>query len=232
MAKLTKMAGNLIPRRKWLSYAIVLGGPVARSLAWNSDPGNESLPIAQSIDQGLWSYHYVDPLLAQKIAYRNHLKGGCCYAVFSGILLLLAEKYGDPYKGFPLKMMEYGMAGVGGHGSLCGSVNGGAAAIGLFHSGALRESLIKQLLQWYESTELPIYKPEQALSTNAEIPGSIAKSVLCRDSLGAWSKESGLKWGREQRERCARLDADVVRKTAELLNSQLENIAGKTAAGA
>jgi hypothetical protein len=220
----------MISRRKWLSYAIVLGGTGTRSLALIPNAKGDVIAGTSNINQGLWTYHKTDLHAAQEIAYRNHFKGGCCYAVFSGILSQLASQFGDPYQGFPMKMMEYGMAGVGGYGSLCGSLNGGAAAIGLFFEGSIRESLIKQLFQWYENTEFPLYKPERSISTDAEIVHSTAQSVLCRDSLGMWSKQSGFSWGREQRERCARMDADVCRKTAELLNAHLESISGAAAA--
>jgi hypothetical protein len=220
----------MISRRKWISYAIVLGGTGTRSLALIPDAMGDAIAGTYNINQGLWPYHKTDLHAAQEIAYRNHFKGGCCYAVFSGILAPLASQFGDPYQSFPMKMMEYGMAGVGGYRSLCGSLNGGAAAIGLFFEGAIRESLIKQLFQWYENAELPIFKPERPISTDAEIPRSTARSVLCLDSLGGWSKTSGFSWGKEQRERCARMDADVVRKTAELLNAQLESTSGAASA--
>lgn len=213
----------MISRRKWLGCALVFGGTGTPLSALIRDARGEAISGRVGINEGLWSYHRTDPHAAQEIAYKSHFKGGCCYAVFSGIIVQLASQFGDPYQRFPLKMMEYGIAGVSGYRSLCGSLNGGAAAIGLFCDGAIRESLIKQLFQWYENTELPIYKPERSISTDAEIPRSTAHSVLCMDSLGNWSKRSGFSWGREQRERCARLDADVSRKISELLNAHLES---------
>ena len=120
-------------------------------------------------------------------------------------------------------MMKYGEGGVGLWGSLCGTLNGGAAVIGLFVSDKpQREQLIAQLFAWYESTELPSYQPEEA-SPVTDIPRSVADSVLCHVSLGKWCHVAGKKVGSpEMKERCRRLTAEVAAKTVELLNAHLQ----------
>jgi hypothetical protein len=116
-------------------------------------------------------------------------------------------------------MMEYGNGGIGGYGSLCGAANGGAAAIGLFFDGQVRKDLITRLFQWYEKTDLPLYQPARA----GVMPRAAAESVHCRDSISSWRRKTGVKpEAKERKERCARLTADVCRKTVELLNAQLE----------
>jgi hypothetical protein len=209
----------MISRRKWLGCSMALGGSLSTVLSMTRD----SLSEATELNQDLWPYHEVDPVAAEQLSYENYFKGLCCYGAFVGILMPLANKYGHPYRDFPFKMMEYGAGGIGGSGNLCGCLNGCAAAIGLFLDGAIRADLIKQLFQWYTITELPIYKPAKLVSTTLPIPQSTAQSLLCPASISAWRQKSGSKFDSpERRERCARLTADVSRKTAELLNLQIQ----------
>ncbi|MCE5268355.1 MAG: C-GCAxxG-C-C family protein [Planctomycetaceae bacterium] len=132
----------------------------------------------------------------------------------------MAAEHGEPYSSFPLHMMQYGAGGVGGWGSLCGALNGGAAVIGLFEQDKQRrENLIAQLFSWYETTVLPSYRPTK---DSEPIPKSAAGSVLCHASVGKWCKLSGNEIGsQEMKDRCHRLTADVAAKTAELLNANL-----------
>jgi hypothetical protein len=119
-------------------------------------------------------------------------------------------------------MMKYGEGGVGIWGLLCGTLNGGAAIIGLFERDKQRrENLIAQLFSWYETTELPSYQPKTK-QDSMEIPKTIANSVLCHASIGKWCLESGNEiGGQEMKEPCRRLTAEVAAKTVELLNANL-----------
>ena len=66
--------------------------------------------------------------------------------MFAAIISALAQTRGEPYLSFPLHMMRYGEGGVGLWGSLCGTVNGGAAILGLLvPEKASREQLIAEL---------------------------------------------------------------------------------------
>jgi hypothetical protein len=164
----------------------------------------------------------LDPAVVAAEAYRLVPDGGCMYGLFAGVLTSLASQQGESHPSFPLHMMRYGAGGVGGWGSLCGTLNGGAAVIGLFEQDKQRrENLIAALFSWYEKTALPSYRPKEAKDSSA-IPKTLAGSVLCHASISNWCKTSGDEIGsKEMNERCRRLTADVAAKTVELLNVNL-----------
>ncbi len=81
-----------------------------------------------------------------------------------------------------------------------------------------REKLIEAFAYWYESSELPVYVPKDA-PQSMEIPKSVAGSILCHFSVGAWCKASGYPaFCKEKTERCRRLTADGVRFLVTILN--------------
>jgi hypothetical protein len=172
-----------------------------------------------------WPYKTLDPAETAAQAYALFSSGGgCMYAAFAGIVGQLAARSGEPYRSFPLDMMRYGMGGVAGQGSLCGAVNGAAAALGLFAGGGEDGlKLVRELCQWHEQAELPIFTPQAPPdAANARLARSVAKSLLCKDSIAAWCAASGLPASHPQRgERCHRLTGDVARKTVELLNGRV-----------
>jgi hypothetical protein len=212
----------MISRRKWLGYGAAIGGTAVQALV-GSRPAKGQLGSSTLFsNQGLWIYHRVEPAIAEKLAYEGHSKNGCSCGVFAGILTQLADSYGEPYRSFPLKMIEFGNGGIGGYGSTCGGLVGAAAAIGLFFEGKTRGELITHLFQWYEKTELPLYQPPQPLVISGNIPTVTTQSVLCSNSKSAWCQKSGFgPDSKERRERCFRLSADIGRKTAELLNASV-----------
>lgn len=160
------------------------------------------------------------------------------YGVFAGIVTQLGEKLGEPYRSFPCSMMVYGRSGVCDWGSLCGALNGSAAAVGLICRSSeelqiklkpqktkqekQQAKIIDELFRWYEETVLPVYNPLEPV-TQMDMPKSIANSVLCHNSTTNWSSESGFKiFTQQQKERCRRLTADVAKKTVEILNAELD----------
>jgi len=169
-----------------------------------------------------WPYHRLDADLTAEKAYHAFQKGHCMYGVFAGIVGQLAERHGQPYASFPLDMMDYGMGGVMGYGSLCGALNGAAAAISLFVPEMEKKGLfVHELFAWYEQTPLPLYSPgaQQALS----VKQAKAESVLCHVSAAKWCKAAGLPFDSiDRRERCRRLTAETARRTVELLNVWLD----------
>ena len=179
-----------------------------------------SKPEANADNQ--WQYVRLDPAVVAAEAYRQFVDGGCMYGLFAGIVTVMASEQGKSHLSFPIHMMKYGAGGVGGWGSLCGTVNGGAAIIGLFErDDKRRENLVAQLFSWYETTELPMYQPKVAQDSSAT-PKTVAGSVLCHVSAGKWCSESGNEVGSpEMKERCRQLTADVAGKTVELLNANL-----------
>jgi len=197
-------------------------GIMAGSCALSSFLGESQAPAAdqEKVPNAFWSYHELDPDVTAARAYDAYAKGHCMYGVFSGVVTQLGERYGEPYRSFPVGMMQYGGGGTAGWGSLCGTLNGSAAYIGLFvDEEEDMKRLVTELFLWYEQTLLPVYSPAQP-GLGIEIPKSISDSVLCHASATFWCKVSGYKESSKPRkERCRRLTADVARKTVEILNS-------------
>ncbi len=195
-----------------------------------ASPQEPQAPAQQPLQNALqaatqpspWSYRTVTPSAVAEEAYRLYPEGGCMYGVFGGILKVLAKQHQGPFESFPFHMLRYGAGGVGHWGSLCGTLNGGAAVLGLFEQDKQRcENLISQLFTWYETAELPTYSPE-AENDSLAIPKSSSGSVLCHVSVGKWCEVSGdAADAPERKERCGRLTADVAVKVVELLNANL-----------
>ena len=169
-----------------------------------------------------WPYTELDSQAVAERAYRYYYEGHCMYAVFKGILAPLAERHGEPYRSFPCEMMAYGSGGAAGWGSLCGALNGAAAAIALFAADKeQRAGLTSRVFLWYEQAELPVWVPAVPRLEMQASP-SVAHSVLCHISVAAWSKAAGYPvGGKEQMERCARLAAETARQTVNVLNEGL-----------
>jgi hypothetical protein len=141
--------------------------------------------------------------------------GGCGFGTFNGIVGQLAGVVGAPYTMIPRQMMDWAGAGVVGFGTLCGTLGGAAAAIGLICSTRGARGFISDLMTWYSETPLPTNR----LAPTGELPQSVAESNLCHVSLTHWSRTSGFASGSPERaERCARVSGDVAARTVELLN--------------
>ena len=115
--------------------------------------------------------------------------------------------------------MVYGKGGIAYYGSLCGAVNGCAAAISLFVPDEKDKfAMIQDLCVYREETLLPIYVPKE--DKHPEMPKSIAKSIVCHLSLANWMAANSRNledsiWV----ERCIRLTSDMVIRTVGLLNA-------------
>ena len=141
--------------------------------------------------------------------------GGCAFGAFNALVGQLSDVVGAPYTSIPPQMMDWAGAGVVGFGTLCGTLNGVAAAIGLICSGGDARGFVSDLLTWYSETALPT----NLLAPTGELPQSVAASNLCHVSLTHWCRASGFASGSPERgERCARLSGDVAAKAVELLN--------------
>ena len=173
----------------------------------------------------LWKYAKIDPIKVADLAYELYPDGACMYATVRALLTAVAEalRPTDPIAasvvyGFPFQMMKYGHAGIGMVGSTCGTFNGAAAVIGLFVKDATRRDLmIQELATYYESTELPKYKPNDDKFPSMQ--QVMSQSVLCHVSSTRWRTTADVQMFSPKRaERCRRLSADIAAKTAELLN--------------
>ena len=163
-----------------------------------------------------WTWPGLDVKEVQDKIYANFFaKGGCCAGVASGILDLLAEKYGYPYNQIDGRMFAHGGGGYGRR-NLCGSLGGAFAVLNLFTTGGDMSGIRTKIYEWYETTAFPIYQP----ADKPEHPvHSVSGSELCKDSVGNWMTASGHEFGDPERGvRCASLSADVGGKLVELLN--------------
>ena len=163
-----------------------------------------------------WTWPGLDVNEVQDKIYANFFaKGGCCAGVASGILDLLAEKYGYPYNQIDGRMFAHGGGGYGRR-NLCGSLGGAFAVLNLFTTGGDMSGIRTKIYEWYETSAFPIYQP----ADKPEHPvHSVAGSELCKDSVGNWMTASGHEFGDPERGvRCASLSADVGGKLVELLN--------------
>jgi len=199
-------------------------GVAAGSCVLSSCTHEETKTSQAKIDPAVlpWPYHELDPDTTAARAYLYHYEGHCMYGVFKAIIGQLADRYGEPYRSFPCAMMTYGAGGVASWGSLCGALNGAAAAIALFVPDRQKHaSLINRVFLWYEQTELPVYLPAEP-KLDIRVPTSVAHSVLCHPSVGVWCKTSGYRVAsKEHMERCARLAADTAKQTVVVLNESL-----------
>lgn len=200
----------------WTSPATPTTSAVSPAPATGANPVPPNPPTLPSH----WEYVPLDPDRSAARTY-DHYKGhGCMYAVFRGILESWGSVQGESSLPFPFAMFDYGHGGVAGYGSLCGALNGAAAAVGLFEPAQrVRDVLIADLFKWYESTALPIFTP----ANQTAHPTSVADSVLCHASIARWSKVTQADPYSPQRgERCRRLSADVAHRTVSLLNSNVD----------
>lgn len=187
-------------------------------------PGEEPHKLEYKKEEHSWDYHPLDPVTAAELAYKNYDVGSCMYATFTSILSQLSDKYDAPYNSFPIHMMKYGHGGVGGFGSVCGTLNGAASLIGLFViDKKIVDSLITGLFRWYEKNQLPEFKPQNAVLDYTPQTSS-SGSILCHASITNWGKESGQKaQSKERKERCRRLTADVAARITHILNDYFSN---------
>ena len=202
-------------RRDFLRTA---GKGMLGAAALTAAPSVFTTALAEGAEAPAWPWTY-QPLDKEEVKARVFANfsthGGCCAAVASGILELLAEKYGYPYNQINGRMFANGGGGYGRR-NLCGSLGGAFAILGLFLEGSDSGKLRNEIYAWYEAAAFPIYQPEGV----AEHPvHSVAGSELCKDSVGNWMAASGFEFGTPERAtRCACLSADVAAKTIELLN--------------
>lgn len=204
-------------RRKFLTSAglIAVGVTGAGILSNSVQTAQAQAQDPPSPPQWPWQYLELETELAAQMGYDGYYTAGCCYGAAKGIIGQMAQTYGYPYNFIPIDMFRYGEGGVTGWGSICGAINGAAAAINLFCGKDDYGKLINNLIAWYSQTALPIYVPPEKTS----IVMSISNSPLCHASVSQWcgAAKKGVT-SAERKERCARLVSDVCIKTITMLN--------------
>ncbi|MBI5301437.1 MAG: C-GCAxxG-C-C family protein [Chloroflexi bacterium] len=174
-----------------------------------------------------WPWHYakLDPELVRKKGHLRCAGGGCGYGAFAAIIEALRETVGFPYTQIPTELLYYGKGGVVALGSFCGALNGASAAITLVTYAY--GGLVKELSDWYTKFAFPSeqsnqYAKDRAFQVGSDkvLVTSVANSLLCKDSIANWCKESGFSSGSSERnERCYRLTGDVAAQAVTLLNN-------------
>jgi hypothetical protein len=180
----------------------------------------------EKIPEVPWTYKKIDPIAVAERAYPGYFKGGCAYGAFDGIIGQFKEDIGYPFTVIPTEMFIFGEGGVAGTSTLCGALNGSAAAMFLV-TGAVDPKkraeafeMIRELFNWYDQTALPDYRPK---SPKFEIKPSVSKSPLCHVSVTKWCKAAGFKsFSKERDERCGWLTASTAKYAIELLNKQAD----------
>ncbi|MFC1840003.1 C-GCAxxG-C-C family (seleno)protein [Thermodesulfobacteriota bacterium] len=204
---------NGITRRRMLQIGgAALGGTMlyrTNSVAGTGEPGG--LP---------WTWKKIKPESIQERAYQSAwAKIGCMYGVVESVIGTLADKYGSPYDTFPVAATVYGSGGVGGVGSLCGTVNAAGLLFGLFIEK--QEDLFQlcnEISLWYEKTSMPVYRPLKPVQ-DIPIASSVSGSNLCHISCTKWSNVSGHQlMTMPHFERCNRIVADMAMKIVTMLN--------------
>lgn len=175
-------------------------------------------------DENNWKYSGLDPFVTAELAYKYYSEGSCMFATVKSVISQLAEIIGEPYKSFPIHLFKYGHGGVGGYGSVCGTLNGAAALIGLLITDkSVQDKMIADIFRWYEKEPLPAFNPNTKAYNYVPVK-SISNSVLCHASNTNWCKTAGLKVdSKERKERCRRMTADVSMKLATSLNEIFTN---------
>ena len=205
--------------RKLSRREVVFGGMLAAGAAAAGAPGFGLASRAEARETPLpWPYEKIDPRAAAKIAYEGFYEALCSYGVSRAIWVPLREKVGEPYVSHPLyEGLKLGGAGIAGWGTVCGALLGATVVTGFIVPAPAGEQILNDLFEWYGSAALPVFEPERP---RAEVSArSVSHSPLCHISVGKWSKIAGKPlMSPEQKERCARLTADVALRTATLFN--------------
>lgn len=189
------------------------------------EPSNYTIPAWP------WTYAPLDVEWVRKLGHKGYYAGGCCYGAFEAIVGALRDALGDPFDKVVTDMMRFGGGGVAGYGSLCGALNGAAAAIGLVSDRATQTALVGELLAWYATAPLPTDESNEyavnheflvdELKYEGPIVASVAKGNLCHMSVTNWCLVAGVAENDAMRmERCARLTGDCAAKAVELLNAK------------
>ena len=171
-----------------------------------------------------WKYVPLEPAISAQLAYGFYNEGSCMYSTVKSVISQLSEKIGEPFTSFPTHLFKYGHGGVGGYGSVCGTLNGAAALIGLLVSDKnIQNKMIADIFRWYEQEPLPSFSPQNAKYEYTPAK-SISNSVLCHASNTNWCKAAGFKVdSKERKERCSRMTGDVASKVTTALNDLYNN---------
>ncbi|MEJ2636239.1 MAG: C-GCAxxG-C-C family (seleno)protein [Calditrichia bacterium] len=180
-----------------------------------------------------WPYAELDVEEVRVLGHDSYYSGGCAYGAFNAIIEALRGAVGAPFTDLPTEIMNYGGGGGAGWGTLCGALNGAAAAISLVSAKADVNKLVSELFGWYTQSLFPSdlsnqYAGDGTFTVNnytEPLAQNASDSPLCHVSVTEWCNHASLGVGStERKERCARLTGDVAAYAAKILN---DNLAGE-----
>jgi len=234
------MSDKVMSRRKFL-----VGAGAVVGVAAVSGVGLANRPsTAEAAVTGVpWPYptapagQPVPEKLARR-AFEVYFASGCAEGVWWPFVEALAASNPATWGTLPQNVFRFGGGGVGGWGTLCGTLNGASAIIGMtVGNGTHRNNLIDAIMQYYANTALPSnaawkshlgvlglpdsWSPPTLPLEN--VPTSTAHSPLCHSSLVQWTTTTGAaNGGPLQKDRCAKACFDIASKTTELLNTYFQ----------
>jgi len=223
-----------VSRRSFFKQSGLLATGAALGIGLGSAASGHSKEIDPAASSLPWPYVKLDVEKARKLGHLGYYKNECSAGAFYGVMWQLREKVGHPYDSFhiePPNIMSFGAGGVAGWTTLCGALNGAAAAITLV--SANYKPLVNELMGWYSTFPFPSDQANEYASkhqflvdkykSDAVLKKSVAKTQLCHESVTNWCLASGYASGAGERsERCARLAGDVAARAVELLNLDAE----------
>jgi hypothetical protein len=224
-------------RREFIAKSVKFGtvltaGAVAATSVLNSMLPSQLSAQPTKIHPWPWPYTKLDAEAGRKLGHDSYYSGnGCSYGAFHAILEPLRAEIGEPFTTMPSEIMIYGHGGGAGWGTLCGALNGAAAAICLVTDKKTSDILISDLFGWYTQVYLPTdcsneYGVKRAYGVNKydqKLQQNKSGSTLCHVSGTNWSNLAGFKiTSPERKERCARITGDTVAYAINILNNHFD----------
>jgi hypothetical protein len=220
-------------RREFLSTAVKLTAGAGLGAASMNLVASQQGRAAAGTPPWPWPYQKLDAESVRKLGHQGFYEQGrgCGYGAFKAIIAALQKKVGHPFTQMPPEMMIYGHGGAVEWGTLCGALNGAAAAMSLVTDKETADKLIHELLGWYTKARFPSEQSNRYAQSKGflvekyskPLPQSAAGSPLCHASVTGWCKASGFTAAsQERKERCARLTGDVAAYAVELLNKHAD----------
>jgi len=185
-----------------------------------------------------WSYTVLDANKVARRAYETYYASGCMEATWWPFVeALTASSLPDAattWGTLTKNTMKYGGGGVGGWGTLCGTLNGSCAIMGMLGAPS---KMIDEQMQHYANTPIPSRGVETAVAAGwvpagTNVPSapltnvvtSIAYSQLCHASLSQWAMRAHVADGTvQQKDRCAKACYDMVFEAVTRLNAWKTN---------
>lgn len=184
---------------------------------------------SRPVKEEVWPYVPLDPKACAQAVYDLYTPWGCMYCVVKGgvqeYAAAIEETNPEVYaacKAYPFLALRSGKTGLGGMESLCGAVNGAATFLGLFVEDYTDlVALIQKVAEYVKTTPLPVFVPAE--DNNPNFVQSVAGSILCHDSKGAWlAKDESEEHKKLRTERCKRYSGSIAAFTVETLNEYFE----------